>query len=167
MTSGLVYLRPATVAFIRVAGARNVAADLAWAEMNAWIEKTNLRGEFERGYGLMRVDHPDGRGDSYDACIELPPHVEISRHRNLKLQKLPGGAYARSRHNGPHSDLNSVIGGLVEKWQNAPSLQYDPQRPTIEIYLNDPIIVAPEKLRTDVCLPVGAGASRQWRDHAA
>ncbi len=167
MTSSLVYLRPATVAFIRVAGARDVAADLAWAQMNAWIDATGLRGEFERGYGLMQVDHPDGRGDHYDACVELPPHIEISRHRNLKLQKMPGGAFARARHNGSHDGLNSVIGDLVEKWQSAASLQYDPQRPTIEIYLNDPIDVATERLRTDICLPVGAGASRQWRDHAA
>ena len=66
---------------------------------------------------------------------------------------LPGGAYARRRHSG--SDLlRSTIASLRDDWVPSQGLHVDPRRPFIEIYCDNPIVVAAEARKIDVCIPV-------------
>lgn len=157
MTTGLVYLRPIRVAFVRCYGPYAESSAEAWDTMFAWIEKHGLRnGELDRGYGLSQ-DNPaitPVEKCRYDACIELPISISELDASKLNRQTLPGGAYARQRHTGPYSELTDAIRSIRDDWVPTHGLGVDPNRPLVNIHLDDPAFCPVEKLRTDLCLPV-------------
>ncbi len=167
MASGFVYLRPKTVAYFRETGPRCTAADLAWSKMNAWLEKHDLRNEIDRGFGISQMNLPNGSPDYYDACVELPLAISAASRSELKFQKLPGGAYARSLHKGSHDLIGGIIADLKKQQQGGTALAFDCKRPTIEIFLNDRAKVPVDKLRTDVCLPVSSHSNGNSHQRAA
>ena len=118
MASGFVYLRPTTVVYVREIGERSIAADMAWRKMNAWLDEHYLRNEIERGFGIVTENHPDKLPDHYDACIELPVSVNNHTRNSLKFRKMPGGAYARKRHNGAHELIGDIISKLKSKLED-------------------------------------------------
>ncbi len=158
MASGFVYLKPTEVVFFRVRGARNEAAHKAWELMNAWLDKYSLRGDIDVGYGLYSKSSKSDTDGYYDACVKIPAFANANALRELKAQRLPGGAYARQRHNGSHRQIPGLLQRMRDEWSHSKTLKFDPCRPVLEIYLNDPQKVVPEKLRTDLCLPVSAEA---------
>ena len=156
MATGLVYLRPKRVVFYRVYGPYSESAPKAWEFVLDWIERMGIVDEVTCGYGLLR-DNPAqfaSQKRRYEACIELPVSLVGRDIGEMRFQELPGGAYARQRHVGPKIGLSDAIRDLRDNWVGKNFLDVDPRRPLIEIGLDHPSFVAPEKLRTDVCVPV-------------
>lgn len=130
--------------------------------MFAWLERHGLRGPTDRGYGLAhddpRVCAPENC--RYDACVEVPDHLPAEAFEGLTKQRLPSGAYARKRHIGPHGDLSTVMREMRLTWSSRHGLELCRKRPALEIYLDDPKFVRPERLRTDICLPIAFSSAR-------
>ena len=156
MKLNYVYLRPAHLVTFREVGPYADSAPAAWGRMFEWLDAQYLRGTVKRGFGLAhddpRVTPPEKC--RYEACIDLPDLLPVSAWEGLMPQRLPGGAYARYRHIGDHREISGVISMIRSSWCYREGVELATKRPLIEIYLDDPKFCAPDKLRTDLCLPV-------------
>ncbi len=156
--TGLVYLRPISVIFFRAEGPYRTSSAEAWSNMLRWLDSHGLRARTPRGYGLSR-DNPrivPAEKCRYDACIELPTDIDVSRLGHFEIQKLPGGAYARQRHVGCYSNIRTELSEMRDRWAPQQGLALDARRPLVTIFLNDPKHTPEEQLKADVCLPVMA-----------
>lgn len=169
MSSGLVYLRPTRLVYLRLVGPYNAIIPEAWSKLYAWHAKCATGAPVGRAYGLAR-DNPNRVGaDScrYDACIESTPLIDERALRELGLITLPGGPYARTRHVASYdvvrSSAASYNGGLA-----APGgLKIDDRRPVVTIYLDDPRRADDARSRADVCVPVSAARVNREGSQAA
>lgn len=158
MNSGLVYLRPFRLAYVRVTGPYDTSIEAAWTQMFAWLDKNGVSSPTGRGYGLAR-DNPEQVRPAncrYDACIQVGPMFEDRAQRELGLVTLPAGPYTRSRQAGGYEPIQSMMGGLYSTFGPAPALRLDERRPIVTIYLDDPRRLDARDLRADVCVPVTA-----------
>ncbi|WP_298849379.1 GyrI-like domain-containing protein [uncultured Ruegeria sp.] len=66
---------------------------------------------------------------------------------------IPGGKTAVLTHKGPYSGIEAAYHSLFGNW--LPESGEEPaDKPSYEIYLNDPRETAPEDLLTEICLPL-------------
>lgn len=86
-----------------------------------------------------------------DACVEL--HTDASPPPGISIDKLGAGRYAVYTHRGPYDSLGEAYKRLFESWLPQSGEEVD-DRPCMEIYRNNPSDTAPDKLLTDVCLPL-------------
>jgi AraC family transcriptional regulator len=165
---GLVYLRPRRVAFVRAYGPYSNASQQAWDVLLAWLDRQNLKSHLSCGFGLA-YDNPRRTTDDgcrYDACVELPDHYAELMSDGLAFQMLPGGAFARARHVGPHDTVKDSVTRIRDTWlPDQPHLVVDRTRPFLFCYLDDPRSCAHDDLRSDVCLPVKTPAEEGTRAH--
>lgn len=163
MSTGIVYLRPSPVLFVRVRAPLQEASAEAWAKLLGWAEAKGARGEIVRAYGLLR-DHSGASGTAecrYDACIEAPADLTEDLAAGIAMQMLPGGAYVRHRHTEGREKIAPALQWLCNEWAPGRNMGVDVGRPMLEVYLNDPLKPANGRLRMDVCVPVSAMASRR------
>lgn len=157
MRAGLVYFRPKLVGFVRCHGPYKDSSADAWRLMSAWLGRHNLRSHISASYGLC-LDPPDTvtvKDCRYDACVEVPPEYQAIKSDGIAFQMLPGGAFARKRHLGPYANVRSTIAQVRDEWlAQQTRLLADRRRPLLVIFLDDPQLRAPDKLRCDVCVPV-------------
>lgn len=66
---------------------------------------------------------------------------------------LPAGRYAVLHHHGPYAGLKAAWDHLYGTWLPTSGEDFA-DHPPIEVYLNSPIEVAPDDLRTDICVPL-------------
>lgn len=163
MKNGLVYLRPARLAYVRVNGAYEHSIPLAWQKMLAWADKNGIKPQGERGYGLAHDDPNQVAAEKcrYDACIQLPVEFEDRASRDLGLIMLPAGAYTRLRKTGGYGKLRSEMAGFYASPCLSADIQLDTRRPIVTIYLDDPRRHSERELRADICVPV---ATKSMRD---
>lgn len=158
MSSGLVYLRPVFVMFVRAHGAYGESATNAWQKMFKWIDENNQRHVVQAGYGLLHDNPKVISLDEcrYDACIEVPDGFQNKIPETFAVQRLPGGAFARRKHQGTAKEIAVTISDLRDRQVKDSGLSFDPRRPVLEIYHDDPDKVPDGKRKIDVCLPVTA-----------
>lgn len=156
MKLSYVYLRSSQLICFRAFGPYEVSSLSAWQQMCDWLDRNCLRGTVKRGFGMAHDDPRMTPPDRcrYDACIDLPELLPASAWAGLLPQQLPGGAYARCRHVGPHTQIGGVVSNIRQNWSDSVGITLAVGRPLVEIYLDDPKFTAPERLRTDICLPV-------------
>lgn len=156
MSTGLVYLRPQAVCYVRVRGPYAASAPQAWERLAAWADAQGLRAGVRNGYGLVR-DNPRIKPAAecrYDACIEAPEGFLPDEKSGVTMQLLPGGSYARHRHVGGLAGLGQAFSWLAREWSAGRGLVVDTNRPLIEIYLKDLKTGQPGPGRMDICVPV-------------
>lgn len=159
---GLVYLRSTNLISYRTVGPYSSSAPEAWSKMFDWLNRQRLRGVVTRGFGLA-LDDPRRVEPGlcrYDACVDLPEQLATSAWENMMPQRLPGGAYARRRHIGPHDQIGAIVKEMRETWCATPGIVPATDRALVEIYLDDPLTCPPEKLRTDLCMPIAFSEGR-------
>lgn len=170
MSSGLVYLRPTRLVYLRLVGPYSSTIPEAWSKLFAWHGKCASGAAAGRAYGLAR-DNPARVGADncrYDACIEATPLIEERALRELGLIMLPGGSYARTRHVASYESLRAGLADMHKSFAVPRDLKLDDRRPIVTIYLDDPRRADDAKLRADVCVPVSAArASRDGTADAA
>ena len=71
----------------------------------------------------------------------------------VRIITLQAARHAILRHTGPCEKLPATYGTLYGGWLPR-SGEEAADRPSFEIYLNDPKTTAPAKLETDLCLPL-------------
>ncbi|MGE0054175.1 MAG: GyrI-like domain-containing protein [Hyphomicrobium sp.] len=162
MKSGLVYLRPWRLAYVRQVGPYEETIPAAWDMMLGWLEKNGLHTPISRGFGLMRDSAKVVGVDKcrYDACVDLDPLFEERAMRELGVQTLPGGSYLRSRNVGSHDDLHMTLHGIHDAFEAPSGLNIDERRPLVTIYLDDPRQMGQGDVRADVCVPVNVRTHR-------
>ena len=170
MKNGLVYLRPARLAYVRVTGDYQSSIPEAWEHLLTWVERNGLNSPVGRGYGLSR-DNPARVGIEkcrYDACVQVSPLFEERAMRELGVFTLPAGPYARIRQAGGYELIRAMMPNLHAEFSAPPELRLDDRRPIVTIYLDDPRRFHESDLRADICVPVAAvRASREPSQVAA
>jgi AraC family transcriptional regulator len=155
--TNLVYLRPTQVAFVRKHGRYENSTQAAWATMTDWLKRHGLRNKVNYGYSLLH-DNPqtvDPQLCRYDACVQVPDGFADLRTDGLAFQKLPGGAFIRTRYVGVVAGLRDQLIQLRDRWMPTQrNLLVDRTRPFMIIHLDDPTKKDAAKRRFDICIPV-------------
>lgn len=156
MSNSLVYLRPATLAYVRAVGPYETSIAEAWDKMYAWVDKNGLNPSALRGYGLAR-DNPGAVSSEkcrYDACVLTMPEFEDRALRELGTITLPGGPYARQRQVTSYDRIHAMVATLHASYEAPHDLKIDDRRPIVTIYLEEPRRSDREDRRVDMCIPV-------------
>ena len=118
---------------------------------------------FQRGGALMnQISHcvaiyPDeveiGKVARFDAGVVFADGQTPSAPAGLAYQTLPGGRWAVFRHVGPYDTLWQTWQAAYRDWLPTSGETVRDALP-FEDYVDDASKVAPEQLRTDICIPI-------------
>jgi AraC family transcriptional regulator len=99
-----------------------------------------------------------------DACLSAPPG--FTGDAGLRPVTVASGRYAVLLHVGPYAELHRAYTWLYREW--LPASGEDPaDAPCVEAYLNNPRVVPPPELRTEIWLPLDAPHVSREPDGAA
>lgn len=145
-----------SVLFHRRIGTYDEMAPQAWMELWAALAQKDLLDKVQGAYGIALDSTANTPVDQcrYDACVALDGKLEADPRRGLGVRTLSGGSYGIYRHKGPYRLIGARFRHLFEHWLPEVSEIYDPNRPTIEIYLNHPSQVPETELLTELCIPL-------------
>jgi AraC family transcriptional regulator len=88
---------------------------------------------------------------SSDAALVIDEQSKIPQ--GLGEQRLPAGRYARTLHVGPYEQLGDAWARFMGQWLAQSGERMGPGT-TFEIYLNTPMDVPKEELRTELYIPL-------------
>ena len=153
MEARVTSLEPARVAFVRHVGPYTEAGP-TWQRLMAWAGGRGRLGPHARTFALCH-DDPDTTPPErlrYDACIVVG--ADVQAEDGVEVQDVAGGRYAVATHRGSYARLAETYGALMEQWVPANGLELADDRPTLEIYRNDPQQTPEDELLTDVHVPI-------------
>ncbi len=144
------------VVYCRGEGPYEASAPQAWGRLWAWARDRGLAGRVRGAYGFG-LDDPTATAPQklrYDACLAVEGGAEPDAEAGIGVQTLPGGRYGIYRLQGAYHGIGEAFGRLHATWLPESGETLEPQRPFLEIYLNDPAEVPESELLTDLCLPL-------------
>jgi len=114
-------------------------------------------GLFERPGALMIGLYYDKPGETPQAELRSDAAVVIAEGvpvpAGLTEQRVEAGTFASTLHLGPYEGLHRAWGQLLGEWLPKSGRQLR-QGPSIEIYLNNPMQVPKDQLRTQLLQPI-------------
>jgi AraC family transcriptional regulator len=87
----------------------------------------------------------------YDACLVIKKDAQPEGE--LGVQTIAGGEYAVAVHHGPYEQLGETYAALCGQWIPAQGREIA-AAPSFEVYKNNPQTTKPEKLLTEVYVPL-------------
>lgn len=86
-----------------------------------------------------------------EVCLVV--HKPVEAEGEIEVKELAGGRYARFLYQGPYTNLGAVYDTIFSEW--LPESRYEIRdAPVFEKYISNPERVAPEKLKTEIYIPV-------------
>lgn len=145
-------VEPMRLAFIRHIGPY-IECTKAWNTLCAWAE---TKGVFQNPVKVIGICYDDPQVTPpdkirYDACFTVNESVQAEGE--VGIQVLPGGRYAVITHAGPYEKLEETYGKLMGQWLPSSGEEFG-EHASFEVYLNSPDETPPEKLLTDIYLPL-------------
>jgi len=125
----------------------------AFARLDQLVRPAGL---IQQGCQMLAVYHDDPESTPVDqlksdAAISVPENVTLPE--GLTELRIPAGRYATTTHEGPYTKLGDAwaqfMGGWLPKSEHRVG-----DGPSVEIYRNTPMDTPPEKLRTEMYLPL-------------
>lgn len=161
MSSGLVYLRPRPIAFVRTTGDVDKAGPIAWQNLKSWCARMPNHADFKVAYGLTRVKeiHEGQFHCVYEAGVEMPFAGERNGESGLGIKQLPGGAYTRRRHVGTLLDIEATMDSFRREGLEGCKFELDRNRPTVQIFLCNPCNILDGEMKVDLLLPISVNES--------
>ncbi len=148
------YLKPKKVLFAQGTGkyGGETTAE-AWAKLSAFLrEKKLFSWKSEAlGIGLDDPDITEPEKCRYLACWTIT--TDIKPEGEIGIREIAGEKYAVFRYKGTYSNLGKVYGAIFLHWYPKSGFQLRNQ-PCFEKYLNNPANTKPEKLLTEIYVPV-------------
>ncbi len=144
---------PITVIFAQAIGPYGESATKAWEMVCKYAADKKLFGFKTQFIGISHDDPTitDEARLRYDACIAI--RKEVKPEGEIGVKTIPGGKYAIFRHKGSYEKFTDSYSYIFGQWM--PESGYEPDdRPGLEIYINDPEKTKPEKLQTDIYIPI-------------
>jgi AraC family transcriptional regulator len=140
------------VVFIRHTGPYNEVGP-TWGKLCQWAGKKGLIWWNPKMLGLCHDDPQVTPPDKirYDACIVVKKDVQPEGE--VGVQTIAGGDYAVAIHRGPYEKLSETYAELCGRWIPEQGREIA-GAPSFEVYKNDPNKTKPEKLVTEVHVPL-------------
>lgn len=141
------------VVYVRRTGNYNTAAGEAWKALCAYAGPKRLFGRKTVCLGIGH-DDPDITPEDklrYDACLSVGP--EVKPEGEVGVQTIPAGKHAVFLHKGPYDQLGKTYAEIYGQWLPSSGAKLR-EAPCFEVYLDDPERTPPEKLRTEICVPI-------------
>lgn len=172
----IVELEPKTVLYLSYTGEYG-SVDFAGAFTELWaqVKKQNL---FTAGIEHLGIYYDDPKVTESsklrtDVCLVV--HKPAKPEGEIQVKTIAGGRYAVFTHIGPYNEVGAVYDAIYGQWlpENGGCMCDDcckpysggcpPQcecgcilrnEPLFEKYCNDPVKTAPEKLKTEIYIPI-------------
>lgn len=141
------------VIYARALGAYNKSAEKAWGTVCEFAKVKKLFGFKTEFIGISHDDPKvtDAEKLRYDACLVISK--EIQPEGEIGVQEVTGGKYAVFTHKGSYKKLEASYDYIFGKW--LPESGYELRNIRgFEKYLNAPDGTKPEKLRTEIYVPI-------------
>lgn len=125
----------------------------AWAKLWGHVKENKL---FTAGIEHLAIYHDDPKvteSDKLRADICLVIHKDTSPKGEIGVKELEGGRYAMFLYKGPYENLGSVYDTIYAKLLPESGLELRDSH-CFEKYLNNPAQTPPEKLKTEIYVPV-------------
>jgi len=125
----------------------------AWQKVCNFVKNKRLFGWRTEMIGVSHDDPQITEADKcrYDACITV--NRDIKPEGKVGFKVLEGGHYAVFRYQGPYSGLLDAYNTIYRTWLPGSGKELR-DLPCFEKYLNDPNTVRPEKLLTEIHVPI-------------
>ncbi|MEM7305403.1 MAG: AraC family transcriptional regulator [Planctomycetota bacterium] len=142
---------------VRVLSARHVGpyeeVGNAWQALMVFAAPRGLLAGGPESLGICHDDPSVTAAEHlrYDACLCVD--AEVDPASPLTVRTLPASRYALAEHTGSYEGLGVVHDWLCGAWLPDAGL-WPADRPCVEVYRNNPTNTPPERLRTDVLLPL-------------
>ena len=95
----------------------------------------------------------EGKSACFDAGAIFTPGTEPAAGDGLAYQTLPAGRWAVFQHVGPYDTLWQTWQAAYRDWLPTAGYELRDAVP-FEDYVDDPSQIAPEKLRTEIFIPI-------------
>lgn len=146
--------KPLKVIFVRSVGDYNSkGTGEAWKKVCDFAAKNKLFGWKTEFIGISHDDPQITETEKlrYDACLTVSQDVRPEGEVGIK--EIEGGRYAVFLHKGPYNTLHEAYDQIYGHW--LPESKCELRNvPCFEKYLNDPDKVKPEKLKTEIYIPI-------------
>jgi AraC family transcriptional regulator len=147
-------LPPTKVAFLRHVGPyEDGELHRTWERLLAWAEQYGLLGPRAKFVGISHDNPHVTPADKlrYDACLASDQPLEAEGE--IGTQVLPGGDHAVVTYTGPYEGLTETYARLYGDW--LPKSGREPaDHPCFQVYRNLPRDTPPDKLVTDIYVPL-------------
>lgn len=146
-------LKTKKVIYARALGAYNESSGKAWDLVCRFAKEKKLYGFGTEFIGISHDDPNITEAEKlrYDACIVVSK--EVKPEGEIGVQQIEGGNYAVFTHKGPYEKLSDSYDYIYGKW--LPESGKELRNVCVfEKYLNSPDDTRPEKLRTEIYVPV-------------
>lgn len=154
MTAEMREIPDTPVLYTHRSGAYSEAASAAWGVLMGFAYKNRLLNAETWAIGIGNADPAITPAEQlrYDACITT--NRAVAPEGEIGVQTIAGGRYAVFLHKGAYEGLNESYRSIFAAWLPASGCVLR-NSPCFERYLNrDPRRTKPEKLRTEIWLPV-------------
>lgn len=125
----------------------------AWQKLWQHVKEDKL---FTAGIEHIGIGHDnpqvtDVNNCRYDACLVI--HKETTARGEIGLKTIAGGKYAVFLIQGPYTNLGLAYDQIFNGWLMDSEYQLRDE-PAFEKYISHPDRVAPEKLKTEIYVPI-------------
>lgn len=140
---------------IHLTGAYNgLDFDGAYTKLWKFVKEHKL---FTAGIEHFSIYHDDPQiteSSKLRTEICLVIHKPVQPQGEISTKEIQGGKYAVFNYTGPYSNLGAAYDYIFGEWLPDSGYQLCNNAPTLEKYLNNPKRVIPDKLKTEIYLPV-------------
>ncbi len=153
-TPKIIELEPKQVIYIRLLGnySENDYSG-TWERLWSFVKEEKL---FSAGIEHISVYHDDPKvteSDKLRTEVCLAVKKPASAKGEIGVKSIAGGKYAVFLYQGSYSNLGTVYDTIYAQW--LPNSGYELRNtPMFEKYLNNPNRTTPEKLKTEIYLPI-------------
>lgn len=140
--------------YIRLIGAySDNDYDKAWESLWKFVKARKL---FTAGMEHFGVSYDDPKVTEegkcrYEACLTI--HKEAQPEGEIGVKEIAGGRFAVFLYQGPYTNLSAVYDTIFAKWLPESGCELREQA-IMEKYLNNPNQTEPEKLKTEIYIPI-------------
>ncbi len=146
-------LKPKKVIYAQMLGNYSESAGKAWNTVCEFAKKNRLFGFKNEFIGISHDDPKITEPNKlrYDACIVISK--EVKPEGEIGVQDIEGGRYAIFTHKGPYENFTKSYDYIFGKWLPESGFELRDVK-SFEKYLNTPGNTKPEKLVTEIYVPV-------------
>jgi AraC family transcriptional regulator len=145
--------KPKKAIYVQVLGGYSESTGKAWGKVCEFAKKKHLFGFKNEFIGISHDDPniTEPEKTRYDACIIISR--DVKPEGEIGVKEIAGGKYAVFIHKGSYEDFGNSYGYIFGKWLPESGMVLR-DVPSFEKYLNSPDNTKPEKLMTEIWVPV-------------